>query len=39
LFRGPIEQRYPLANLFVGIKVRDTQRASALDMSHAFTEG
>lgn len=39
LFRWLIERRYPLANLFFGIKVRDTQRASALDTSHAFTEG
>jgi hypothetical protein len=39
LLRWLIEQGYPQANLFVGIKVCDTQRANALDTSHVFNEG
>ncbi|ARF90738.1 integrase [Burkholderia cenocepacia] len=39
LFRWLIEQRYLLANPFAGVKVRDTRGATALDTSHAFTEG
>ncbi|MDN7867352.1 site-specific integrase [Burkholderia multivorans] len=39
MFRWLIEQRYVLANPFAGVKVRDTRGASALDTSHAFTEG
>jgi site-specific recombinase XerD len=39
LFRWLIEQRYVLANPFAGIKVRGGNAASALDASHAFTEG
>ncbi|OXH88352.1 integrase, partial [Burkholderia multivorans] len=39
MFRWLIEQRYVLANPFAGVKVRDSRGASALDTSHAFTEG
>ena len=39
LFRWLIQQRYVLANPFAGIKVRGSKRATALEHSHAFTEG
>ncbi|TDN58716.1 site-specific integrase [Paraburkholderia sp. BL10I2N1] len=39
LFRWLIEQRYVLANPFAGVKARGGHPASALDPSHAFTEG
>ena len=39
MFRWLIQQRYVLANPFAGIKVRGGGRTSALDASHAFTEG
>ncbi|QBQ98587.1 site-specific integrase [Paraburkholderia pallida] len=39
LFRWLIEQRYVLANPFAGVKVRGGNAASALDASHAFSEG
>lgn len=39
LFRWLVEQRYVLANPFAGVKVRGGHAASALDASHAFTEG
>ncbi|WP_246024949.1 site-specific integrase [Paraburkholderia dinghuensis] len=39
LFRWLVEQRYVLANPFAGVKVRGGSSASALDASHAFTEG
>ena len=39
LFRWLIEQRYVLANPFAGVKVRGGTAASALDASHAFSEG
>lgn len=39
LFRWLIAQRYLLANSFAGVKVRGTHRTSALDASHAFTDG
>ncbi|HKR41532.1 MAG TPA: phage integrase family protein, partial [Paraburkholderia sp.] len=39
LFRWLVEQRYVLANPFAGVKVRGGTAASALDASHAFTEG
>jgi site-specific recombinase XerD len=39
LFRWLIEQRYVLANPFAGVKVRGGSAVSALDASHAFTEG
>ena len=39
LFRWLIEQRYVLANPFAGVKVRGGTASSALDASHAFTEG
>ncbi|SDD16589.1 site-specific integrase [Paraburkholderia lycopersici] len=39
LFRWLVEQRYVLANPFAGVKVRGGNAASALDASHAFTEG
>jgi site-specific recombinase XerD len=39
MFRWLIEQRYLLANPFAGVKVRGSARATALDTSHAFTEG
>jgi site-specific recombinase XerD len=39
LFRWLIEQRYVLANPFAGVKVRGGTATSALDASHAFTEG
>jgi hypothetical protein len=34
-----VEQRYVLANPFAGIKVRGSQRAMAVETTHAFTEG
>jgi len=36
---GPVRPRYVLANPFSGVKVRGGSTASALDASHAFTEG
>ena len=39
MFRWLIQQRYVLANPFAGIKVRGGGRTTALDASHAFTEG
>lgn len=39
LFRWLIEQRYVLANPFAGVKVRGGNPTSALDASHAFSEG
>jgi site-specific recombinase XerD len=39
LFRWLVEQRYVLANPFAGVKVRSGTATSALDASHAFTEG
>lgn len=39
LFRWLVEQRYVLANPFAGIKVRGSQRAMAVETTHAFTEG
>lgn len=39
MFRWLIQQRYVLANPFAGVKVRGGARTSALDSSHAFTEG
>jgi len=39
LFRWLIQQRYVLANPFAGIKVRGSKRTTALETSHAFTEG
>ncbi|WP_322059733.1 site-specific integrase [Paraburkholderia sp. J63] len=39
LFRWLIEQRYVLANPFAGVKVRGGTPTSALDASHAFSEG
>ncbi|WP_322106547.1 site-specific integrase [Paraburkholderia sp. J41] len=39
LFRWLIEQRYVLANPFAGVKVRGGHAGSALDASHAFSEG
>ncbi|MEM5329276.1 site-specific integrase [Paraburkholderia sp. JHI2823] len=39
LFRWLVEQRYVLANPFSGVKVRGGSTATALDASHAFTEG
>jgi site-specific recombinase XerD len=39
MFRWLIDQRYLLANPFSGIKVRGTSRSTAIDTSHAFTEG
>jgi site-specific recombinase XerD len=39
LFRWLVEQRYVLANPFSGVKVRGGNAVSALDASHAFTEG
>jgi site-specific recombinase XerD len=39
LFRWLVEQRYVLANPFAGIKVRGSQRAMAVQTTHAFTEG
>lgn len=38
LFRWLVEQRYVLANLFAGIKVRGTVK-SGLDVTRGFTEG
>ena len=39
MFGWLMEQRYLLANPFVGVKVRGSSRSQALDTSHAFTEG
>ena len=39
MFRWLIQQRYVLANPFAGIKVRGGGRTTALDASHAFSEG
>lgn len=39
MFRWLIQQRYVVANPFAGLKVRGGGRATALDASHAFTEG
>ncbi|TKC88747.1 integrase [Trinickia terrae] len=39
MFRWLIEQRDVLANSFAGVKVRGGTRSTALDASHAFTEG
>ncbi|PLQ00398.1 site-specific integrase [Cupriavidus pauculus] len=39
LFRWLMEQHYVLANPFAGIKVRGSQRAMAVETTHAFTEG
>ncbi|SPC18367.1 phage integrase family protein [Cupriavidus taiwanensis] len=39
MFRWLIQQRYVMANPFAGVKVRGGARISALDSSHAFTEG
>ncbi|MDB5768007.1 MAG: integrase [Collimonas fungivorans] len=39
LFRWLIQQRYVLANPFVGLKVRGSKRTTTLETSHAFTEG
>ena len=39
LFRWLVEQRYVLANPFAGIKLRGSQRAMAVETTHAFTEG
>lgn len=39
MFRWLIQQCYVLANPFAGIKVRGGGRMTALDASHAFTEG
>jgi site-specific recombinase XerD len=39
LFRWLVEQRYVLANPFAGVKVRGGSASSALDASHAFSEG
>ncbi|ANH75743.1 site-specific integrase [Ralstonia insidiosa] len=39
MFRWLIQQRYMLANPFAGIKVRGGGRTTALNASHAFSEG
>jgi len=39
MFRWLIAQRYVVANPFAGIKVRGSQRAMAVETTHAFTEG
>nr|CAI11259.1 hypothetical protein [Cupriavidus metallidurans CH34] len=39
LFRWLVEQRYVLANPLAGIKVRSNQRAMAVEITHAFTDG
>ncbi|MDQ0138955.1 site-specific integrase [Cupriavidus necator] len=39
MFRWLIQQRYVLVNPFAGIKVRGGGRKTALESSHAFTEG
>lgn len=38
MFRWLVEQRYVVANPFAGIKVRGSQRAMAVETTHAFTE-
>ncbi|MBV8156687.1 MAG: site-specific integrase [Dyella sp.] len=39
MFRWLVEQRYVVANPFAGIKVRGSQRAMAVETTHAFSEG
>ncbi|CAM2157951.1 hypothetical protein PT2222_480009 [Paraburkholderia tropica] len=39
MFRWLVEQRYVVANPFAGIKVRGSKRATAVETTHAFTEG
>ncbi|SCU91329.1 Phage integrase [Cupriavidus necator] len=39
MFRWLIEQRYVVANPFAGVKVRGSQRAMAMETTHAFPEG